>query len=185
MSADDQRLLYERLVRTHWKELYIYALRLSGNRADAEDVVQQAYLQAWRSIDSLRDPHAARSWLYTIARRACWRVAEARNSVGKCPIPVDVVDHSDHHRTIDEQDTVQKALNALDRTFREPFLMVVMEGLSCRKTADELGIPLGTVLSRIARAREKLKCILAADGIRPGAAPGSRSEDRRESRGER
>jgi len=159
VSDDDQRLLYERLVRLYWRELHLYALRLSGNRVDAEDVVQQAYLQAWRSISSLHDVGSARSWLYTITRRAWWRMAERREPA--CTLgSSDIADRRDDHRVIDELDAVQSILNSLEPAFRDPFLMVAMEGLSCQKTADELGIPLGTVLSRIARAREKLKCLL-------------------------
>ncbi len=162
MSGNDEQLLYEQLVKSHWREIYTYALRLSGNRSDAEDVVQDTYLQAWRSIGSLRDPGSARSWLYTIARRGWWRMRENRNasqSLDGLSIP----DGRNDQRTSDELDAVQRTLNRLDRTFRDPFLMVAIEGLSCRQVADELKLPLGTVLSRIARAREKLKCILDTD----------------------
>ena len=167
MSGNDEQLLYEQLVKPHWREIYTYALRLSGNRSDAEDVVQDTYLQAWKSIGALRDRGAARSWLYTIARRGWWRMRESRNesqSLDGLKIP----DRRNDQRTTDELDSVQRSLDRLDRTFRDPFLMVAMEGLSCRQVANELKLPLGTVLSRIARAREKLKCILDEDSKAAG-----------------
>ncbi|MGC8559100.1 MAG: RNA polymerase sigma factor [Phycisphaerae bacterium] len=160
MSADEHRLLYEKLVHAHWRELYAYAYRLLFSRVEAEDAVQQTFLQAWISIRQLQDISSARAWLYTILRRTCWRMID-RPDEARTSLPTDLADHNDHHRQIDEQDSVSIALSQLERKFRDPFLMVAMEGLTCREAARELGIPLGTVLSRIARARERLECLLA------------------------
>lgn len=160
MLSDDHQRLYQQLVNLHWREVYAYAYRLSSNHVEAQDIVQQTYLHAWQSIAALRDPSRGRSWLYTIARRAFWRSMERRGH----PEPMDVnaiADHHDDHRDVDEHDAVQVVLKALDRKLREPFLMVAMEGMSCEQAAKELDIPVGTVLSRISRARAALQSILA------------------------
>ncbi len=160
MSAHEHRLLYERLVHAHWRELYAYAYRLLCSRAEAEDAVQHTFLQAWISIRQVQNVSSPRAWLYTVLRRTCWRVMERSDTV-LAALPADFADRNDHHRHIDEQDVVSKALSQLERKFRDPFLMVAMEGLTCREAARELGIPLGTVLSRIARARERLEYLMA------------------------
>ena len=160
MSAHEHRLLYERLVHAHWRELYAYAYRLLCSRAEAEDAVQHTFLQAWKSIRQLHSVSSPRAWLYTVLRRTCWRVMEHSDTV-LTTLHADFADTKDHHRQFDEQDLVSKALSRLERKFRDPFLMVAMEGLTCREAARELGIPLGTVLSRIARARERLEYLLA------------------------
>jgi RNA polymerase sigma-70 factor (ECF subfamily) len=160
VSVDKHRLLYERLVHAHWRELYAYAYRLLCSRAEAEDAVQHTFLQAWISIRQVQNVSSPRAWLYTVLRRTCWRLMERSNDAAPPPL-ADIADRNDHPRQIDEQDLVAKVLSQLERKFRDPFLMVAMEGLTCREAARELGIPLGTVLSRIARARERLEYLMA------------------------
>jgi RNA polymerase sigma-70 factor (ECF subfamily) len=156
---DDPRALYEALVTNHARDLYRVACRLSGNATTAEDLVQETFVQAWRSIHSLRDPHAGRVWLLQILRH-CWYRQQRTSSRRPLEnvLDMDVVSPeppTDVHTA--SHDYVQRALDELSPAYREPFVLVVMEGFRCREVADMLELPLGTVLSRLHRAREVLK----------------------------
>ena len=78
MAGQDRRRRFERIVGTLQPDMYRYALWLSRNRAEAEDVVQESLLRAWRSMDALREDGAAKSWLLTIVRRENARYFERR-----------------------------------------------------------------------------------------------------------
>jgi RNA polymerase sigma-70 factor (ECF subfamily) len=163
---DERKKFYELLVRSHAADLYRFAFRLCGERETAQDLVQETYSEAWRSLDSLRETEKARAWLFTILR---YRYAHLQRDSGRRErklAPLELA-HSkadcegdDMLDKLASQDNMQKALDSLHSRFREPFLMVFLEGLSCAETARQLGVPLGTVLSRIHRARTMLRQVL-------------------------
>lgn len=171
MPRQDTRALYESLVRRHGSDLYRFAYRLVGDATRAEDLVQETYFHAWRSIGSLRDPEAGRAWLMTILRRR-WarglrreahaprvsRTGEADIDATASPLPGPDLD------LFARRESVQAALDRLDVPLKEPFLLVFLEGLSCREAGERLSIPLGTVLSRIHRARASLRVLLRDEG---------------------
>jgi RNA polymerase sigma-70 factor (ECF subfamily) len=155
-------------VRAYSQELYRYAYRLAGAHQVAEDLVQETFMEAWRSIDKQSGAESARPWLFQILRyrnahhrRDDWRNhQQVRLPAGSDADPPEktraVLD------TLADQDALQLALNVLAPAIRETLLMVYVESLSCRESAKTLGIPLGTVLSRLDLGRRQLRAALAA-----------------------
>lgn len=121
--------------------------------------MQETFHEAWRGLAKLRERQKARAWLFQILRyryahwaRSRGRASKAYERLGE--IEVHPPDPEGGHAA---SDLVQRGLARLDERLRQPFLMVYLEGLTCQETANELGIPLGTVLSRVHRARAKLR----------------------------
>ena len=163
MKTAEKNREYEKWIEDWSVDLYRFAYRLCGRREIAEDLVQETFYHAWRSIQSLRDTSRARSWLFQILRfrYSHWVRADTRrpNLTG----PTEAADESPSPQAestlenMARREWLQRALDELDERYRLPVLMVFMEGLTCREVAEELEIPLGTVLSRIHRARQALK----------------------------
>lgn len=153
--------LYAALVRAHAADLYRYAVRLTGDTDFAEDVVQETFQEAWRGLAGLRSPEAGRAWLFQIMRN---RHAHGVRAASRRPAPSSGIDElSQTCGDAPDRSALQRALDDLDARFKTPFLMVFLEGLTCQETADALGIPLGTVLSRVHRARAALRVTLEVD----------------------
>ena len=166
------RSVYESWVRDHSAGLYRCAYRLSGRADVAEELVQDTFVEAWRSIKSLRDAASARGWLMAILRHryARWVRDEARrpSSGGAVGGPASIENLPSAAPTpgeaLGQRDWLQAGLDSLDDRFKLPLIMVFMEGLSCEEAARALELPVGTVLSRLYRARQKLRECLTADG---------------------
>lgn len=177
-SAVD-KLLYEGWVRDHARELYSCALRLAGNAALAEDLTQETFYEAWRSMSQLHEPHRARAWLFQILRhRYLHHVRDSgrRPQFKEPPTAEGAASGLDDHpdrlppvaTQVAEAEDLQAALNQLAPECRLVLVMVLIEGRTCQETADELKIPLGTVLSRLHRARTRLKTWFERDARRQG-----------------
>jgi RNA polymerase sigma-70 factor (ECF subfamily) len=164
--------MFDSLARAHGAELYRYAYWYTAHAESAEDLVQETFLEAWRSIGSLRDPDRARAWLFQILRYRCSHWARDRKRRPQAEITLEEVAEAPDPLLADPQIRVlegvrlEKALASLDERYREPFLMVFLCGFSCNETAEMLGIPLGTVLSRIHRGRLALQRDLLGLGRR-------------------
>ena len=158
---------YESWVDNHATELYRYALRTTGRADIAEDLTQETFYHAWRSMKTLRDPDRARAWLFQILRYRYAHWLRDKGRQVKTTTPAEPIENRPEKHTpstldlMSQNESLQLALNELDDRFRTPFLMVFLEGLSCREAAAKLGVPLGTVLSRIHRARQSLRQSLA------------------------
>lgn len=157
------RELYEQMVNDYTDDLYRYAYRQCGDAHTAEDLVGEAYFEAWKSIHNLREEKKARAWLFQILR---FRFAHYLRDKGRRIQPrvsLDKVENTlsapapEVLENLSRRELLQRALDGLEERYREPFLMVFLEGLSCKETAKKLAIPLGTVLSRIHRARGFLR----------------------------
>jgi RNA polymerase sigma factor (sigma-70 family) len=158
---------FEEIVVPHLDAAFNYARWLTKNDVDAEDVVQDATIRAFRYFSSLRNDDA-RPWLLTIVRNTWYaRLAQAGSSQR-----AEVYDEMTDHRR-DEQlspealvlqrqtvERVQRAVEALPVDFREVVVLRELEGLSYKEIAAVVGVPLGTVMSRLARARERLLTLL-------------------------
>jgi RNA polymerase sigma-70 factor (ECF subfamily) len=152
------------LIHEHAPALYRIAYRLMGDAHDAEDVVQDTLRSAWTCRERFDAGRSRRAWLAAILRRRVidrWRSTGRRLVFlggGPLEVPVAAADPL-HHELTDE---MQQALSQLPAELRESLLLVVVGELTHRETADMLGVPLGTVLSRVSRARKRLRKHLLA-----------------------
>ena len=156
MSFDPE---FENLVKLYYRDLYRFGLSLSGSEADACDLTQQTFYIWANKRDQLRDPSSVKSWLFTTLHReflkSCRRQKRfvdesAEESIGNAPEV-----SADHVNRIDSQ-TLLRFLGELDEDHRAALVLYYMEDLPYKEIAEVLGIPLGTVQSRISRAKIQL-----------------------------
>lgn len=160
-AASERRQRFDRLVGVFHDDMFRYAAWLCRDRAIAEDVVQEALLRAWKSLDSLRDDDAAKSWLLTIVRRENARFFERKRLE---TVDVDGLTPSQEAILAEapDEDTgeIRRAIQALEDDYREPLVLQVLIGLSTKEIAKQMGLTQGAVLTRLHRARAKLKDLL-------------------------
>jgi RNA polymerase sigma-70 factor (ECF subfamily) len=161
---------YEALVDSYYQDVYRYAYWLARNQAVAEDLVQETFLRAWRSFDSLQSDGAAKAWLFTILRRENARMYERYR-----PELVDIDDVSiadaDHHEPDQRQklSELHQAIMKLEKEYRDPLMLQVVGGFSGKEIADILDLNNNTVMTRLFRARSKLRHMLDPDGANEDA----------------
>ncbi|MFJ9676717.1 RNA polymerase sigma factor [Streptomyces sp. NPDC101194] len=156
----------------HAQVLYRYALRVTGDWAEAEDVVSSTFLAAWRSREKLRpDGDGLRPWLLGIATNIMRRNARARRcreiALARVPERGSIPDFADdlvtHLADTEQLRAAHAALARLRRRDREVFTLVVWAGLDYAAAAEALGVPVGTVRSRLSRARTRLRELTEAE----------------------
>ncbi len=157
---DDQRPVCDvsELVEKYYALLYRYAFRLSGSAVAAEDLTQQTFLTAQTKIDQLRDPQCVKSWLFTIVRNTFLKDIRSSGTASTCslesvvePAEEFVVEVSLIHQEL------QSILNELPEEFRTPLILYYFEEFSYKQIARQMEIPIGTVMSRLARAKKHLR----------------------------
>lgn len=171
--------------------VYRFSLRLTaGNRVEADDIVQETFLRAYRHWDTFERGTSARSWLFTIARNVFLRSRErlARRSetlVSELDYDIAEVSAADVLRDVTEQDPerkffasfideeVTRAVERLPPEFREVVVLSDVEGLNYAEIADVIGVPLGTVKSRLYRGRRQLQRALYEYAVEMGYLRGS------------
>jgi RNA polymerase sigma-70 factor (ECF subfamily) len=160
------------LVLEHHATAFRYAFRLTGNAADAEDLVQQTYLIAQQHLAQLRDPQKARAWLLAILRNCYHRSHRRTRPVAVSSLDFDLEDVPEemNDSPIDGQ-RLQLALEELPEEFRIVVLMFYFEECSYKEIASQLEIPIGTVMSRLARAKGYLRRQLHEAEVRERPAP--------------
>jgi RNA polymerase sigma-70 factor, ECF subfamily len=155
-------------------DVFRFALWLARSRTVAEEVVQETFLRAWRSLDSLNDGESAKSWLLTIARREHARLYERKRhptvsidelTAAESPALAEVTD-----RDADEVSDVRRAMLELEDEHRVPLVLQVVMGYSTQEIARELGLNEGAVSTRLFRARNRLRSKL-------GLGPDESEED--------
>ena len=159
------RTNFDTLVRALAPELYRYALGLCHNPDTAEDLVQETFLRGWRSREDLRDTRAARAWLYKILRNEHARLYERQRPEVRDPhtlpeMPVRGYD------TSAEAFTMRRALRQLEPEYRDPLLLQVIGGFSCKEIGAMLDLNTNTVLTRLFRARKALRARLGEQAVR-------------------
>ena len=148
-------------------DLLRFAQWLARDRAIAEDIVQESLLRAWRSREALKDVSAARPWLLTIVRREHARLYE-RKRLELLPLE-EVTGTPAEPAAATESDDVfalRHAIMRLPLEYREPLVLQVLGGFSTEEIAGELGLSATAVLTRLFRARNKLR---ASAGLAPAA----------------
>ena len=185
MSADDHRLIAEclngdtlafgELIRRYQDRLFNTVYRLLGSIEDAQDVVQDTFLNAYRSLDSFKGDAEFFTWLYRIAwntaaslkrkQKAALSLHAGRNGQGA----IDPLDSSESNQPghalekAEQENRVQQALNRLSPEHRAVLILKEMEGQRYEDIADILQVPVGTIRSRLHRARMELREILERD----------------------
>jgi len=145
------------LITSHYVSVYRFAFRLSGSAADAEDLTQQAFLTAVRKIEQLRDLSKGRSWLFTIVRNTYLKGRE-KQSLETVPFDETVMAVDDGPLNLDiDDELLQQVLDRLPETHRTPLLLFYFEEMSYKEIAETLNVPTGTVMSRLARAKQALR----------------------------
>jgi RNA polymerase sigma-70 factor (ECF subfamily) len=173
-TGEDKSQEFERVALVHLDALYHSALRLTQNRAEAEDLVQEACLRAFRSFHRFNPGTNCRAWLFTILRNAflnrlrqgshevygespAWESASRSLTDAGAPIGHP---EEEFFQTVLHGD-VDRALKALPLVFREAVMLADLEGLSYKEVSDVLGCPIGTVMSRLSRGRGLLRQALS------------------------
>ena len=169
---------FEEVVLPHLDAAFNYARWLTKSDADAEDVVQDAAVRALRFFSSLRNDDA-RAWLLTIVRNTWYARFSKIGVADRHAVLDDMKDERPDEQldpealVIQRQSTerVQRAIGELPVDFREVIILRELEGLSYKEIAAVIGAPIGTVMSRLARARERLLAVLE-----PASTPGGAGE---------
>jgi RNA polymerase sigma-70 factor (ECF subfamily) len=168
-AMDGDADAFDALARTAGDRLMGIAYRILRERAAAQDAVQAALISAWRQVPSLRDPDRFDAWLHRLLVNACYaelgRVRRARTDVQL--IPVHDTAGSDELVGVADRDQLERAFRRLPPDQRAVFVFHHHVGLSLSEIADELGIPLGTVKSRLHYAASSLRAAVAADARTP------------------
>lgn len=165
MNSNDtdraRRKRFDRVVGTFHKDMYRYAVWLCRDPSIAEEVAQEALLRAWKSLDALRDDEAAKPWLLTIVRRENARYFERKKLE---TLDIDNLSASQSAMLAEPQDPaleeMREAIFRLDDDYREPLVLQVLMGYSTLEIAELMEINQGAVLTRLHRARLKLKDIV-------------------------
>lgn len=157
-TAAERRHKFDRLVGVFHMDMYRYAAWLCRDKAIAEDVVQEALLRAWKSLDSLREDAAAKQWLLTIVRRENARYFERRRLE---TVDIDNLTASQAALLAEAPNEalsdLREAIYELDDDYREPLVLQVLMGYSTNEIAELMDLKQGAVLTRLHRARLKLK----------------------------
>ena len=171
-----EAILFEDMITSHLDPLYRTALRLTGRPQDAEDLVQETYLRAWRSLHTYRPGTNPKAWLFRILHNA--HIDRYRAST-RTVQTVDEMEGQDPAFVVNETPEslvlsgvmdaeIRKALMDLPEVFRSCLILADLEGFSYQEIADILSIPRGTVMSRLFRGRRAMRRALAGYGREHG-----------------
>jgi RNA polymerase sigma-70 factor (ECF subfamily) len=164
--------IVQRLVDEHYVALYRYAYRLSGSSADAEDLTQEAFCKAQLNFGQLRDPSRAKPWLFSILRNAYLHRVRADRQQHCVPLDGvgDLAEPLPEPLPDIDPERLQQALNELPEVFRTPIILYYFEDFGYRDIAEQMDLPIGTVMSRLARAKAYLRVrLLEPDASLPSA----------------
>jgi RNA polymerase sigma factor (sigma-70 family) len=174
----DRRIEFERLIMPHMAAAYNLARWLMRHPQDAEDVVQEAYLKAFKSFDRYAGGNA-KAWILVVVRNTAMTRLSRRPPLGKVVVLHDIIDGVESGAvealrdpgpwpdaalvTRDEQQIVHRALAQLPQPLREVLVLREFDDLSYHEIADIIGAPIGTVMSRLARARTRMRHVLTTE----------------------
>ena len=158
------------LVEAHYSVVYGYAFRLAGSAADAEDLAQQTFLIAHQKLHQIRETDKADRWLLAVVR-SCFMKSRRRkrpSPAANLELNVDEIPEAAAVDSIVDEERLQAAIDQLSDEFKIVVVMFYFEELSYKEIAAELGLPIGTVMSRLSRAKGRLRGALFNGG--PGEA---------------
>jgi RNA polymerase sigma-70 factor (ECF subfamily) len=150
---------FEKIARENYRKLFSFALHLSGNKADAEDLTQHTFFRLASNLNSIRKEEKARSWLYSTLYR---KFIDQRRRIVKFPSTTfdeEVVPNEEasprSQQTLDHR-AVDEAMAELEEEFRAPLSLFYLEDYSYKDISKMLNLPVGTVMSRLHRGKTKL-----------------------------
>lgn len=157
------------LVRRHQRRVFNLARTLTGNEDEAEDLAQETFIRAYRGLARFRGDSAFTTWLYRItvnvfrsrrSRRSLWSRMFSTDGDAPHAVAIDASPASDVESSLVRRDLIDKALARIPDDLRLAVTLRDVEGLEYREIADVLAIPIGTVMSRIFRGRQRLRTAL-------------------------
>jgi RNA polymerase sigma-70 factor (ECF subfamily) len=159
MAKDPAEVRISQLVDENYQAVYRYAYRLSGNLADAEDLTQRVFLAAQRNLGQLRKINRSQTWLFTILRNLFLREHQRKRPKVESELSLDLNRFPHAIPALEEvtSQELQEALNRLPEMARLVLAMFYFEECSYREIAERLELPMGTVMSRLARAKAALR----------------------------
>jgi len=194
-AAKGDEIAFAELVRLHEKKVYNLALRMCGNAEDAADVAQDAFLAAWRGLPNFRGESGFATWLYRLTGNAAVdllrRTKKLRGDVSLDDedAGINPVDRTPGLQELAEsselREAVMSGLSQLSDDHRQALMLREIQELSYEEIAAALGVDLGTVKSRISRARGALRKILRRSGNLSGYLPSNTSDESRKGGGHR
>ncbi len=169
MSDTTRQRRFDALARNYADDLFRFGVWLCKDPTLANDLVQETFMRAWKALDKLQDVDAAKSWLITILRREYARTFERKvpplSDIDDVTV-ADEVELSPEDRT--ERTLMRQAMLGLELKYREPLILQVVMGLTIAEIAEQLELTDSAVMTRVFRAREKLKAQLQPHSGRNG-----------------
>ncbi len=165
MGQDRTEIDIVQLVADYHREIYAYAYRLSGSVSDAEDLSQAVFLTAQEKLGQLEHPEKVRAWLYAILRSHFLKMCRKRRPLPEANLQVSIHELAaapEVDSPIDS-DELHQALMSLPEAQRLVLVMYYFEECSYREIAERLELPMGTVMSRLARAKSRLRAMLCEE----------------------
>ncbi len=155
---------FEQIVDAHYQGLYRFAMSMCRREATAQDLVQQTFLQWAKKGHTLRDASKVKTWLFTTIYREWLGIARREKKYEEVEFEPDqhgaTQNHDDGENPRVDSATLQIALEELEPNYRAPLVLFYLKELSYRDIAETLGVPIGTVMSRLSRAKDSLRTIL-------------------------
>jgi RNA polymerase sigma-70 factor (ECF subfamily) len=160
---------FEMVVRAYSADLYRFAFWLCRNRWQAQDLVQEAFAAAWKARDSVRDKSAIKAWLFTILRNEHYRVHQ-RKKLQMEEVELDELSRTEGNNAFEAVELAD-CLQALPENYREPLMLQVLGGFSCREIGEMMNISEQNVMTRLTRSRQMLQRL-----AKPKARTGSSAD---------
>jgi RNA polymerase sigma factor (sigma-70 family) len=168
---DDNHARFSKLVLPHLADAYALAYRITGSHADADDALQEACLRAFRAVGDVAD-NSARPWMMTIMRNTAYTwIRKNRPTVVFGVDDLEGIEvaqaepgEPDSEKTVIAKSDMETIIAALPDPFREMVILRDIHGLSYREISERTKVPIGTVMSRLARARSRFSAIVANGG---------------------
>lgn len=176
---DGDQDAFERLVKTYETQVYNLCLRMVGNQEDAKDLAQEAFLKAWRGLQFYKFESAFSTWLYRLTSNVCidflrrqkrrpvvsLTMQEDEEQAVELEIPDSAPQPEEQILYREQKTAIAAAMNQLEEEFRLVLTLRVIEDLPYEEIAEIMNLKIGTVKSRLARARMKLKSLLESGNI--------------------
>ena len=158
---NNNQATFENLVHAYSAELYRFAFWQCKNKELAEDMLQECFTRAWKALHKLDDEKAARAWLYTILRREIARHFGRKSSD---ELSLDELDierlGAQYDCKLADEINLRQAVNKIPHDYRDALMLQVLGGYSCDEIAEITGTKSGTIMTRVFRARQKLRQLL-------------------------